>query len=79
MQEKYIESKLEFNANIIIMIIDTHAHCYWENILPRIDEIVQNMKEKNVTQAIQIGCDIATSNQAIGLAEKFPGVFYATV
>ena len=61
------------------MIIDTHSHCYWDTMLPRIDEIVENMEKHRVTKAVQIGCDISSSEQAIALARRFPGVFYATV
>lgn len=61
------------------MIFDTHAHCYWDTLLPRIDEIVANMHQNHVTKATQIGCDIETSEKAIALARAFPGVFYATV
>jgi Tat protein secretion system quality control protein TatD with DNase activity len=45
----------------------------------RIDDIVVNMTQKLVTKAVQIGCDIETSDQAISLARQFPGIFYATV
>jgi Tat protein secretion system quality control protein TatD with DNase activity len=48
-------------------------------MLPRIDEIVANMSERSVTKAVQIGCDIETSEQAISLSRRFPGIFYATV
>ena len=48
-------------------------------MLPRIDDIVENMSQKGVTRAVQIGCDIETSTQAIALAHRFPGIFYATV
>lgn len=61
------------------MIIDTHSHCYWDSIEPRIDAIVENMQQAQVSNAIQIGCDIKTSEQAINLARRFPGIFYATV
>jgi Tat protein secretion system quality control protein TatD with DNase activity len=61
------------------MIVDTHAHCYWDNIEPRIEEVISNMKINNVDLAIQIGCDIQTSQKAIDLAKRFPGIFYATV
>lgn len=61
------------------MIFDTHSHCYWDTMLPRIDEIVVNMSQKGVTKVVQIGCDIETSEQAIALARQFPGIFYATV
>lgn len=46
---------------------------------PRIDAIVENMQQANVSHAIQIGCDIQTSESAISLARRFPGIFYATV
>ena len=61
------------------MIFDTHSHCYWDTLEPRIDEIAANMREKWVTQAVQIGCDRESSLQAISLARRFPGIFYATV
>lgn len=61
------------------MIVDTHAHCYWDSMLPRIEEIVENMKSHNITHAVQIGCDIESSQKAIALARQFPGVFYATI
>lgn len=61
------------------MIFDTHSHCYWDTMLPRTRDIVANMSQKGVTKAVQIGCDIETSDQAISLARQFPGIFYATV
>ncbi len=61
------------------MIFDTHAHCYWDTLLPRIEDIVESMQQNNITRATQIGCDIESSIQAIALARRFPGVFYATV
>lgn len=61
------------------MIIDTHSHCYWSTLLPRIEEIISAMQRNNIEKAIQIGCDIETSKQAITLAKRFPDIFYATV
>ncbi len=61
------------------MIFDTHSHCYWDTIEPRIEDIVQNMKTHNIQKAVQIGCDIESSMKAIALAKRFPGVFYATI
>lgn len=54
------------------MIIDTHSHCYWETLEPRIDEVVSNMQKNGVIQAIQIGCDVESSQKAIALARRFP-------
>lgn len=61
------------------MIIDTHSHCYWDTLEPRIDEIIALMWEHNITHAVQIGCDIPTTLQALSLAQRFPHVFRATV
>lgn len=61
------------------MIIDTHSHCYWDMLEPRIEAIVENMQQANISHAIQIGCDIKTTESAIALARRFPGIFYATV
>lgn len=61
------------------MIFDTHAHCYWDTIEPHIENIVSNMKNNRVAKAVQIGCDIESSQKAIALAKRFPGIFYATV
>ena len=61
------------------MIFDTHSHCYWDTLEPRIEEILENMQVSWVVKSTQIGCDIETSRKAIALARRFPWVFYATV
>lgn len=61
------------------MIIDTHAHCYWDTIEPRIDEVIASMRTHGVTHAIQIGCDILTTEQALSLARRYPDIFRATI
>lgn len=61
------------------MIIDTHSHCYWDTLEPRIEEIIENMKTHGITHAIQIGCDIDSSEKSLVLARRFPGIFFATV
>lgn len=53
------------------MIFDTHSHCYWDTLEPRIDEIISNMEKMGVTKAVQIGCDIESSKKAIALARRF--------
>lgn len=37
------------------------------------------MKIHSITHAIQIGCDVESSQKAIVLARQFPGIFYATI
>lgn len=61
------------------MIFDTHSHCYWDILESRIEAIVENMQQARISHAIQIGCDIKTTESAIALARRFPGIFYATV
>ena len=61
------------------MIFDTHSHCYWETLEPRIEEIILNMQKNGVMRATQIGCDRVSSEKAIALARRFPGIFSATV
>lgn len=61
------------------MIIDTHAHCYWDSLAPRIDGVMANMREAGVVRAVQIGCDVRTSMHAIDLAERYPDTFSATI
>ncbi len=61
------------------MIIDTHSHCYWETLAPRIDEIIANMQAHKITHAIQIGCDREAATKSLALARKYPGFFRATI
>lgn len=61
------------------MIFDTHSHCYWDTLEPRIEEVVENMRTHGVMKSVQIGCDIESSKKAIALARRFPHVFSATV
>ena len=46
---------------------------------PRIHDIIDAMKQNNIAHAVQIGCDIETSEKAIALATQFDDVFFATV
>lgn len=67
------------NPSYKIMLIDTHSHCYWDTIYPRVHEVIDSMRGYAVTHAIQIGCDMDSSQQAIDLARGYPDVFRATV
>lgn len=61
------------------MIIDTHSHCYWETLEPRMEEVIENMKKNNVVKAVQIGCDIESSKKALALARRYPTFFLPTI
>jgi len=60
------------------MIFDTHSHCYFEKLAPKIDLIHANMLASWVTHSVQIWCDLSSSLAAIELARKFDN-WYATV
>lgn len=61
------------------MIIDTHTHTYFAELEAKQDEVVARMKERGVESAVQIGCDIESSQKAIALAKKYPDTFFATI
>lgn len=43
------------------MIIDTHAHLYWDSFKEDYDEVIKRALDAGVTQVINIGVDIDTS------------------
>lgn len=61
------------------MIIDTHSHCYWDTLAPRIEEIIASMKTHGITHAIQIGCDVDAAHKSLELSRKYPEFFRATI
>ena len=58
------------------MFIDTHAHIYWDSLLPRIEEILENAKKANVWKIICIWCNQEASLQAKELSDKYKEVFF---
>lgn len=71
------------------MLIDTHAHLYWEDYKEDFNEVVQRAIDNGITTVINIGVDIEKSLQAVNFAnnlffersEKIPTSmqFFATV
>lgn len=60
------------------MLVDTHAHLYWDLYTLDFDGVIQQAVEKNLGLIINIGTNLQTSKQAIELeSEKIK--FYATV
>jgi len=57
--------------------IDSHCHLYEKGGMT-VDEIVAQAREAGVTGMITIGCDAASTAEAIEMATRFDGVF-ATV
>lgn len=61
------------------MLIDTHAHLWWQSYEGDLDMVLARAKEAGVEKMIAPGTNEGTSKQAIELAKKYPGVIYAAV
>lgn len=60
------------------MFTDTHAHLFYKNFSGEVDWVIERAKQASVDFIIVPGTDLATSRQAIELAEKYDCV-YASV
>ncbi|OGJ49705.1 hypothetical protein A2335_01715 [Candidatus Peregrinibacteria bacterium RIFOXYB2_FULL_32_7] len=60
------------------MFVDTHCHLNVENFAKDFDEVLKRMKKAGISQVINVGCDLKTSQKGIDLAEKYD-FMYATV
>lgn len=60
------------------MLIETHAHLYFDKFDQDRDEVITNAFEANVQKIINIAVDLESSQQCIELAERYEGLF-ATV
>lgn len=47
------------------MIIDTHAHLYWDSFKEDLDEIIKRAVEQGVAEIYNIGIDVKSSQQAL--------------
>lgn len=47
------------------MLIDTHAHLYWESYLEDLKEVIQRALNAGVSTIINIGVDVETSKKAL--------------
>lgn len=66
------------------MLIDTHAHLYWESFEKDLDEVIQCSIESGVTTIINVGVDVELSKKALRQAQSelanIPGLTaYSTV
>ena len=60
-----------------MILIDTHAHIYYDDYSGRMDDLIRSAKENRVDKIISIGVDLKSSEECIKLAEKYEHV-YAT-
>lgn len=61
------------------MLIDTHAHLFWESYKDDLEEVLARAKAAGVTKIIVPGTNVESSQKAIQLAKKYPGVIYPAV
>lgn len=61
------------------MLIDTHAHLWFDDFKDDLDDVLARAKEAGVKKIIVPGTDKKSNQQAIELAKKYPGIIYAAV
>lgn len=71
------------------MLIDTHAHLWWPSYYPPmadqpgyyddLEEVLLRAKAAGVEKIVCPGTNVESSQKAIQLAKKYPGVVYAAV
>lgn len=62
------------------MLIDTHAHLYWEDFEKDFDQVLQRSKEADVTTIINVGVDVEKSKLALNQAEEIKDItLYSTI
>ncbi len=59
------------------MIVDTHAHLYYEDILNNIDDILKRAEDAGIEKIIAPGVDYKTSMQLLELSAKYPMIYAA--
>lgn len=59
------------------MIIDTHAHLYYPQLLNKIDEVIHRAEINQVTRIIIPAVDLKTAEIAYNLSEKYENVYCA--
>ena len=59
------------------MIFDTHAHYYDEAFDPDRDALLTALPERGVALVVCPSCDLASSEQSIALAERYPFLYAA--
>jgi len=60
------------------ILVDTHCHLDMDDYKADLDQVLRRARQAGVTRIITVGIDLASSRQAVALAERHEGVF-ATV
>ena len=56
---------------------DTHAHLDYPEYAPDLAAVLESARQVDIVKIISIGTSLASSERAIRLAERFPGVYAA--
>ena len=56
-------------------MIDTHAHLFYKDFAGQLDEVLDRARAAGVEAIICVGLDLASSETAIALAEKYPFIW----
>ena len=56
---------------------DTHAHLDYPDYEPDLTEVVERARQAGIEKIISIGTNLASSERAVRLAGRFPGVYAA--
>lgn len=59
------------------MLIDTHAHLWWDSYQGDIEFVLHKAKELGVEKIISPGTEMVSSLKSVELAKKYPGQVYA--
>lgn len=59
------------------MFVDTHAHLFYPNFNGEVDAVLERAKNAGVNYILVPGTDLASSSQAVEMAQKYNSVFAA--
>ena len=60
-----------------MILIDTHAHLYYDSMHDRLDDVIGDAAENHVHKIVCIGTDVASSKQSVDIANQYEGVYAA--
>jgi TatD DNase family protein len=61
------------------MLIDTHAHLWWDSYENDLPEVIERARIAGVEKMVVPGTNLESSRKAIELAKKYPGIIYGAV
>jgi len=60
------------------MFVDSHCHINFEGLVERLDQLLANMREQQVTHALCVSVDLESLPSVLQVAEQYPNI-YASV